>query len=134
MAGRPSYGIREYVDLAQSKELEFVQQPVPSSSKTPVRWRCLRCNRILSKSYQTLKHGSNACRCRANNALKEFDYVFLASKLGIHWTGTHMPHNAHDQTKWKNAEGIEFLAAYSDLCYNSVKKRFRILIDPDWQE
>jgi hypothetical protein len=123
MAGRPSHELSDYLELAESKDMELLSVQTPTSSKTPIKWRCKHCLRIVQKSFQTLLNGANACRCRASNALKERHYHQLASELGIIWVGEHLPQNAHEATLWLSFNSVKFTASYSDLSYK-LKRRF----------
>lgn len=124
---RKSFGIEEYQALAAENELEFIAAAPPVMTRLSTRWKCLRCGRILRKSYDVIRHKQSApCLCRVQGKTNGPEkYKELADRLGIQWIGETPPQNIKAMTRWFNPhDEITFEAPYVSLAYSIIPERY----------
>lgn len=123
--GRHSFDMRDYTELAAKKGLEYLETFPPRSVFKTVRWYCPVCNTTMKKSFHTLQHQKNACRCKNGQSLSINDYHALAAELGIRFIHPFKPHNIFETVQWAHEDGKEFEASFRDLKYTNLLQYIR---------
>jgi hypothetical protein len=112
---RNSLNDSDYQNEATKKDLELVGH-APVSVFDKATWKCIRCGKIMSKSYRAVKYGKYGCRCQSMyKQLPAEDYHTLAKELGIEWVGEEAPEHHRAYTSWKGKTGLETVLPYSLL-------------------
>ena len=121
--------IQNYQDMAAKKGLKYLGEMIPDSISVPTNWQCLRCGKIMTKTFQSVR-AHNGCRCPSSKyVLDATKYEALAERLGITWLrGEFLPYNAHVPQQWRNKEGEEFTASYFEMGYDRMSNRIKKLL------
>ena len=122
---RRSKSLEDYRALATEHELEFCGDAAPRYISDSVYWRCLRCQRLMRRSYSNVRKNRYNCNCRWQT-LRPSDYTELASQVGIEWVGP-FPINSHQNTQWRSRAGETFEASYLSL-YRNIPVRLKEII------
>lgn len=115
----PRKTIHDYHKLAHDNGLAYVSGFAPSTVWVNVYWECLTCGREHFKSYHTLKHQLNACRCQNGMSLDVEQYHGLAAELGIEFISELKPYNMFQSVQWRLPNGDVIDASYRDLRYTN---------------
>jgi len=128
----PSVGPSDYIEWGKEKDLELIGE-APSSVRTPVKWRCIRCGTIHTKTLRAVRQARHGCSCHKDAVLPISEYHALARRLGIEWAGELRPRNTKTDTLWRNIRtGKVVSASYYALAYHHInipiRKELGILV------
>jgi hypothetical protein len=128
----PSVAHSDYAEWGKLKDLELIGEP-PSSVRTPVRWRCIRCGTVHTKTLRAVRQAKHGCSCHKDAVLPISEYHALGRRLGIEWAGDLRPRNTKTDTLWRNIRtGKVISASYYALAYHHInipiRKELGILV------
>lgn len=124
------YTIKEYENLAASRDLIYLGGAETPLATTPTKWQCKFCDTVMKKSLRAVKNTKKGCLCQSSITHQEDKYVELALAWNIEWLGNgdgKRPRNTKTPTQWRLPNGEVLIASYYDLAYkgkmpNYVKK------------
>lgn len=116
--GRKGLTLTDYILRGRQLGLKCKESLTPKSDRSPCRWQCMHCGAAVLKSFRNLREGQYPCRCRNGMSLTGDDYLRLAAKLGISWTGSSLPPNTRTDTSWLGKSGITVSTTYAKLAYD----------------
>jgi len=119
--GRKSKSVDEYRKLAEEAGLTWVDKTPPTEVRNSTIWNCSICDRTFTKSYNNIKYGRYPCICRSKKHHHRDDYIELASRLNLTWTGNRLPKNVHESTEWfSKKQNAVFQSPYHALAYGKI--------------
>jgi hypothetical protein len=120
MPSIPRKTASDYHALAHSRNLQWIGNDIPQSTKQRTYWRCEHGHE-WETSYQSICNSLNGCRkcydVRVGNRCRDTaeDYHAIADQHGIEWRGNVVPKTNHIKTLWKCSEGHEWEASKLSL-------------------
>jgi predicted Zn-ribbon and HTH transcriptional regulator len=106
---------KDYYDLAEYREFEWVGWVLPKNIKDITLWECKKCKYIWKARYNDIQQGSGCPDCSGKARKTEEDYHKLADSRGFKWVGVVLPKDNKYPTLWECEKGHRWEAWYSNV-------------------
>lgn len=138
---KPRLTERDYINLAASLNMKWLDERIPKTSGAPSTWECVK-GHLWTESYQNIKMGHACPTCYGSHYIPDMDYAELARSLNLEWIGITAPSTSRGRTRWRCAVGHEWIASYSGMknnprcrvCEATPKTNSRFLKENDYIE
>lgn len=99
-SSKRSHTTEDYQKLADRKGFSWTGECLPQNSRADTGWRCNRCGLEFRSSFARVSRNRHCPNCTPVVRKTREDYLKLASRRKVAWSGERVPANTHERTTW----------------------------------